>query len=70
MESMQLSQRMLGLKPYILIEFDPQSAEFDEDDGPAGLNMSVEFGGGITEDDYRDFLEIVAASIPVTEENK
>lgn len=57
MEEFELKQALLGLNPFILIEF----TSVDEETGEVGL--SVEYGGGITADVVPDLLEEVRVTV-------
>ncbi|MFI7069567.1 hypothetical protein [Micromonospora sediminicola] len=58
---MSLSMPILGLKPYVLVQFDADSDPSNE----TGLKATVNAGGGIASaDEIRDALTLVLASLP------
>lgn len=52
---------VLGLKPYVVIEL--SDATFDDDGEITGLSSTLQFGGGISQDDLLELLEATVEQI-------
>jgi hypothetical protein len=58
-QKITLTHRMLGLRPYVLVEY------FDGGEGDDDLRASIEAGAGIwSVDDIRSALEMALAHLP------
>lgn len=57
-QRIDLVQAYLGMKPYVLVEFE----DFDEDGGQ--LSMRMRFGGGVTEEQLPLLLQLCSHSKP------